>query len=103
MEPAGMIFFVGPSDRQKNLEDTEQVKVIEIPARQVASIGVRGGYSRANFDEAKGKLLEWLGEHPDYEKTGEAYAVFWNSPFVPFFLKRSEVNIPVIRRIRTEW
>jgi hypothetical protein len=26
---------------------------------------------------------------------GEAYAIYWNSPFVPGFLKRYEVHVPV--------
>jgi hypothetical protein len=48
-----------------------------------------------NYDEALGKLRAWLLSHPEAKIIGEPYAVYWNSPFVPFFLKKSEVHLPV--------
>jgi DNA gyrase inhibitor GyrI len=71
------------------------VKLAETPARLVASIGVRGSYSRENFDEALAKLKAWLDTRPDLAPQGEPYAVYWNSPFVPGIFKHSEVHIPV--------
>ena len=29
------------------------------------------------------------------EAAGEAYGVYWNAPYVPFFMKRFEVHVPV--------
>ena len=41
------------------------------------------------------ELKAWLAKRTDVKAAGEPYAVYWNSPFVPFFLKQSEVHIPV--------
>jgi hypothetical protein len=57
--------------------------------------GERGGYSRANFEKARATLLAWLAGQPAVEAAGEPYAVYWNAPYVPFFLKRFEVHVPV--------
>ena len=72
-----------------------EVKFQDLPVRFVAAIGIRGSYSEENYTEALIKLQTWLAVQTDYEVTGEAYGVYWNSPFVPFFLKQSEVHIPV--------
>jgi hypothetical protein len=43
--------------------------------------------------------MQWLERHADqWEAAGEPYAVFWNSPFMPGFLKRSEVHQPLRHR-----
>lgn len=94
LNPAGMQFFVGPKDWGK-LKDDADVKVVDVPERTVASHGVRGSYSKDNVDGALARLNEWLGQHPQYKKVGEPYAVFWNGPYVPGFMKRFEVHIPV--------
>ena len=95
MKPGAMRFHVGKSDAVRSLPDTDTVKVEEMPARTVASAGVRGGYTEKNFAEAESRLKTWLSARPQYEADGPAYGVFWNSPFVPWFVKRSEVHIPV--------
>jgi hypothetical protein len=64
----------------------------------VISIGIRGAYSEANFDKAHARLERWLGENKEYVPEGEPYGVFWDAPFSPWFLKRSEVHIPVSRQ-----
>ena len=72
----------------------------ELPAttteRRVAAIGIRGSYSRENYDEGLAELRAWLAKRTDVKAVGEPYAVYWNSPFVPFFFKQSEVHIPVV-------
>jgi effector-binding domain-containing protein len=92
---ASMKFYVGNKDKEKDLSDNELVKIISVPERKVVSIGVRGAYNKKNFDEAKAKVEQWLQENQGYTIAGEAYAVFWNGPYVPWFLKRSEVHIPI--------
>jgi DNA gyrase inhibitor GyrI len=61
----------------------------------VLAIGIRGGYSEENFQENKTALLNWLKDHSAYELAGSAYAVYWDGPFVPWFLKRSEIHLPI--------
>lgn len=97
VEKARMVFYVGTKDSVKNLKDNSQVKVVDKPERTVVSIGVRGSYTEKNFVEARDRLEEWLYGQDGYESTGKPYAVFWNGPFVPGFMKRFEVHIPVQR------
>ena len=61
----------------------------------VASVGIRGGYSKESFAESSETIEKWLKEQAGWKRVGEPYAVYWNSPFVIWFLKRSEVHIPV--------
>jgi hypothetical protein len=95
MDNAQMLFYVGDNDKSKELKDRKSVKVKDKPARLVASVGARGSYTESNFAEAKARLEEWLKGQSYYKATGEAYAVYWNGPFMPGFMKRFEVHIPV--------
>ncbi len=71
------------------------VVVLTRPEQLVVSHGGRGGYSRSHFEEARAAARAWLATRPDLVADGPAYAVYWNSPFMPGFLKRYEVHIPV--------
>ncbi len=94
--PGTMVFYMDDaSARRTDLAETPQVKLSSVPERRVAAIGIRGSYSRENYDEALAELRAWLAKRADVKAAGEPYAVYWNSPFVPFFLKQSEVHIPV--------
>ncbi len=95
IEKAQMRFYVGSKDQAKDLQNRPGVQVISVPQRTVVSIGIRGSYSKSNFEEAKIKLENWLKNNNDYKQTGVAYAVYWDAPFIPWFLKRSEVHIPI--------
>ena len=76
---------------------TRAVVVERVPERLVASRGRKGSYSRENFEQTRGELLAWLKTRPDLEATGDPYAVYWRGPFTPWFLKRTEVHVPVRR------
>ena len=95
IEKAQMKFYVGSADMEKNLLEQGGVKVLSLPERTVASIGIRGSYSKKQFETNREKLTAWLKENPQYQSIGEAYAVYWDAPFVPWFMKHSEVHIPV--------
>lgn len=95
VEGAAMYFWVADSQREKVAGSRDGVEVIEFPERRVASLGARGSYSRENFARARDELLAWLGRRTDVEPAGAPYPVFWNGPFVPGFLKRFEVHVPV--------
>ena len=99
LQPGVMVFYMDAgSAKRTDLQPTAQVKLAETPARLVAAIGVRGSYTRENFEEALGKLKAWLAARPDLSPQGEPYAVYWNSPFVPGVFKHSEVHIPVVAK-----
>ena len=91
---AEMRFYVG-SQAPDKLSDTSSVKVTDAPKRTVAAIGGRGAYSESNLTDAQGELERWLASQKDWRASSEAYAVFWNGPFTPWFLKRFEVHVPV--------
>ena len=95
IDPGKMLFFVGGDAAERQLKSGDGVAVKTLPERWVASKGARGGYSARNFDKTKRALLEWLDGQKAYEQAGEPYAIYWSGPFVPGFLKRYEVHIPV--------
>lgn len=96
IQPAVMVFYCDKgSAARTDLKDSPEVTLQSVPERTVASIGIRGAYTSAAYAENLAKLREWLAARPDLQAAGEPYAVYWNSPFVPGFLKRSEVHIPV--------
>ncbi|MEL0005172.1 MAG: heme-binding protein [Opitutales bacterium] len=95
IDPGKMRFFVGEEDAEKPRPNTSAVTVRELEPMTVVAIGIRGSYSEENFTENKTALLNWLKENPDYEQAGSAYAVYWDGPFIPWFLKRSEIHLPI--------
>ena len=95
INPGKMRFFVGLKDRSKDISSTNEVEVRKIAPMKVVAIGVRGSYSVKRFMENKQKLLNWLAKEKKYEIAGDAYAVYWDGPFVLGFFKRSEVHIPI--------
>lgn len=96
VEKAQMKFYVGSADIEKDLAEQGGVKVVDVPERTVVSIGIRGSYSKKKFETNRDKLTTWLQENTRYQSAGEAYAVYWDAPFVPWFMKHSEVHIPVL-------
>jgi len=56
---------------------------------------VRALINESSFIKAKAQLAQWLKDNTEYRQAGDAYAVFWDAPFMPWFLKRSEVHIAV--------
>jgi len=95
IDSAGMRFFVGAPDQKSDLASDDQVTVMTRPERLVLAAGVRGGYGRQNYKTALKMALDWLVQHPEYEAAREPYMVYWNSPFVPAFMKKSEIHVPV--------
>lgn len=77
------------------------VEVVDTTPLTAVSVSVRGGYSDSNFEEAVTVLERWLEENGDrWAKAGEPRILGYNSPFIPWFLKLSEVQIPVTKRSR---
>ena len=95
IEPGKMRFFVGEKDAAKKRPNTGKVEVINLDPITVVAIGIRGSYNIENFQNHEKLLLTWIDENPDYEISGSAYAVYWDGPFIPWLLKRSEVHLPI--------
>lgn len=96
IDPGRMYFYIGTKDLNKDLKNRGAVEVITEPEIQVISMGVRGGYTEQNFEQAREELLSQLAANNGWKKAGEAYAIFWNGPFVPGFMKKFEIHVPVI-------
>lgn len=92
IDRAEMRFYAG--EGAEALEHSDTVRVVEVPARRVVSIGGKGAYTEENVNAALARLEQWLGQH-GWAEAGAPYAVYWNGPFTPWFLKRFEVHIPV--------
>ncbi len=92
---AAMYFWVAESQHAKVAGSEGAVEVQRIPERRVASLGIKGNYTRGNFEKNRATLLAWIAGQTDIEAIGEPYGVFWNGPFTPWFAKRSEVHVPV--------
>tara|TARA_B100000519_G_scaffold36347_1_gene26095 strand:- start:2194 stop:2790 length:597 start_codon:yes stop_codon:yes gene_type:complete len=91
INPGKMYFWVAEDQIGKATSDSADVKVIDAPSRRVVSIGARGSYTQANYKKAKEALLEWI-EKEELVIEGELYAVYWDGPFTPWFLKTFEVQ-----------
>ncbi|NBR45752.1 MAG: hypothetical protein EBT68_01255 [Verrucomicrobia bacterium] len=99
MKPGTMVFYLDAgSAGRENLQLPKGVSRQVLPERMVASIGIRGGYSRESYEQNLAKLREWLKTQPLWRAAGEPYGVYWNSPFMVPFLKRSEIHIPVLKK-----
>ena len=73
----------------------QDVQVEDIPPMMVVSIGIRGGYDYDIYANGIEQLQAWLANHPDYVITGPPRRFFYDGPYVPNALKRSDVQIPV--------
>lgn len=102
MDPGKMYFYVGSEDLKKDLKDTENVTIRIEPASRVLSLGIRGGYSEKNFEQARKNLFDHLEASEEWEPSGPAYAVYWNGPYVPAFLKQFEVHVPIEPKEKVE-
>ncbi len=96
INPGKMVFIVKDSQTAQKLRSTNLVKVIKIPQRKVLSVGLKGRYSQENFNRGKKMLQDYLNKNPEYEKNGDFFAVYWDNPMiVPYFIRKSEVNVPI--------
>ena len=96
IRPGTMVFYLDPKSAERSdLRLGGGVERLERKERVVASVGIRGGYSKESFAENSETIEKWLKEQAGWRRVGEPYAVYWNSPFVIWFLKRSEVHLPV--------
>jgi hypothetical protein len=73
-----------------------RVVVDDMPATTVLSVGVRGSYNDANMVAGLKKINEWMAANPGrVQVVGPARYLGYNSPFVPWFMRYGEVQVPV--------
>ena len=96
-----MIFLVGARDQAMKPKPDVGVTAQTIPAATVVSLGLRGRYTRTQYEEGLIKLQSWLAIHPEWQTHAPPYLVYWNSPFRLWFLRRAEIHQPVIPATNT--
>jgi effector-binding domain-containing protein len=65
--------------------------------RLMAAVRYSGTWSRKGYEENKARLLAWIEER-GFEQTGDPVWARYDPPFMPWFLRRNEVLIPVDRQ-----
>ena len=79
-------------------EVEQDVEVKDTPPMMVVSLGTRGGYDYGIYTEGIKQLQGWLAAHPEYSVAGPPRRFFYDGPFIPDALKRSDIQIPVQRK-----
>lgn len=74
--------------------DNPQVSLRQVPARRMASVRYSGFWSEKNYQQYKLKLNEWI-QKQGLAVSGEAIWARYNAPYVPWFMRRNEILIPV--------
>lgn len=74
--------------------ENPKVSLREIPERDMAVIRYSGFWSEKNYQTHYLKLQAWL-ESRNLDKLGEAVWARYNPPFMPWFLRKNEIQIPV--------
>jgi len=61
----------------------------------VVSVGVKGAYTKSRLRTALARLNDWLKTRKDFHRVGPPRVLAYNSPFMWFWKKYCEVQIPV--------
>ncbi|RHW19042.1 heme-binding protein [Sphingomonas gilva] len=88
--------FVMPAkyDRASLPVAPASIVITEIPAREMAAVRFSGGSEDANLERQERRLRDWMAAS-GFEAAGAPEYAFYNSPYIPPFLRRNEVLIPV--------
>ncbi len=73
-----------------------RVTLRKVPERLMAAIKYSGTWSKSRYEEKKKQLVEWI-EKKGLKQIGEPVFARYNPPFMPWFLRRNEVLIPIDR------
>jgi effector-binding domain-containing protein len=79
-------------------EIAQDIQVEDIAPMTVVSLGLKGSYDYSSYQQNIERLRHWLTQHPEYAVVGSPRRFFYDAPYIPEPLKRSEIQVP-IRRI----
>jgi hypothetical protein len=71
-----------------------QVKIVQDPGRLMAAIRYSGTWSEEGYEENKALLEDYIHKR-GLVKAGEPIWARYDPPFMPWFLRRNEVLIPI--------
>jgi effector-binding domain-containing protein len=70
------------------------VSIREVPARLFAAVRFSGFWSEKNYRYNLAKLQDWIANNR-LTPIGEPIWARYNSPFMPWFLRRNEILVPI--------
>ena len=73
------------------------VRIEDVAPQAYASTGVRGSYSDEHFEEGLDRIAAWLADQSEWRANGTARYLGYNSPFILWFWRYGEVQVPVVR------
>ncbi len=94
------VTFVMPEKWQKeNLPqpNNPDVSIREMPAELIASIKFSGRGTETAHNKKQILLEKWIDEQ-GYDIVGKPRHAGYDAPWIPWFLRRNEVMIPVVKR-----
>lgn len=71
-----------------------RVKLVKIPGRLMAALSYSGTWSRERYEDKEKRLKELIRQR-GLKIEGEPVFARYNPPYMPWFLRRNEVLIPV--------
>ena len=72
----------------------ERVRLREVPGQRMAALKYSGTWGEDRYRDRESQLMGWVDERGLKPKGPPVFARY-NAPFVPWFLRRNEVLIPV--------
>ena len=72
------------------------VKLKQETGRLVAALRYSGTWGRKRYEEREARLFDWI-KRRGFTPSGDPIFARYNPPFMPWFLRRNEVLIPVER------
>lgn len=88
MMPASFTLETTPEPKDPN------VSIREVPARVIAAVAYSGFWSEKNYRSNLEKLQDWIASNR-LTPIGEPIWARYNPPFMPWFLRRNEILVPV--------
>ena len=89
-------FLMPPNYTMDTLPDPldERVRLKEISGHVMAAYRYTGTWRKSLYEGKKDRLMELIKEH-GLKPVGEPVFARYNPPFMPWFLRRNEVLVPV--------
>jgi hypothetical protein len=70
------------------------VIIRQVPSRHIAAVRYSGFWSEEGYLQNKARLEGWIRKK-DLRTVGEPIWARYNPPFMPWFLRRNEILVPV--------
>jgi hypothetical protein len=96
-------FMMPASFSLETIPEPEDPSVIlrQVPARHIAAVRYSGFWSEKGYLRNKEKLEVWI-EEKGLRVVGEPVWARYNPPFMPWFMRRNEVLVPVMNPSENE-